>query len=81
MPPFFVEQDVGGTGGAPASPSEIPSNPSPFELLFVPMKMHGKVAMVLMMAVPPGNDAGMAEVVAEAARIARDKRRRPLAHG
>jgi hypothetical protein len=32
---------------------DSPVNPSPYELLFVPMKMHGKVALVLAMAVPP----------------------------
>ncbi len=51
VPPFFVDHDAG----------DIPVNPSPFELLFVPMKLHAKVSMVLMMAVPPsattGNDA------------------------
>ncbi len=43
VPAFFMETD-----GADA-----PVNPSSMELLFVPMKLHGKVAMVLVMAVPP----------------------------
>jgi hypothetical protein len=43
VPAFFVDNDT----------VDSPVNPSPFELLFVPMKLHGKVAMVLMMAVPP----------------------------
>jgi hypothetical protein len=43
VPAFFVDSDTVDT----------PVNPSPFELLFIPMKLHGKVAMVLMMAVPP----------------------------
>jgi len=51
VPAFFLEQDA----------VDAPQNPSPFELLYVPMKLHGKVAMVLMMAVPPPpmNDAGL----------------------
>ncbi|MCL2646807.1 MAG: efflux RND transporter periplasmic adaptor subunit [Phycisphaerales bacterium] len=56
MPAFFVEQE----GGAAA---DTPMNPSPFELLFVPMKLHGKVAMVMLVAVPPppasSNDTGL----------------------
>jgi hypothetical protein len=43
VPAFFVDHDS----------ADAPVNPSPFELLFVPMKMHGKVALVLVMAVPP----------------------------
>jgi hypothetical protein len=43
VPAFFMETD-----GADA-----PVNPSAMELMFVPMKLHGKVAMVLVMAVPP----------------------------
>jgi hypothetical protein len=54
VPPFFVEEPGASGGGV-----EVPSNPSPLELLFIPMKMHGKVAMVLMMATTPGRDAGM----------------------
>jgi hypothetical protein len=51
VPAFFVDAETVDT----------PVNPSPFELLFVPMKLHGKVAMVLMMAVPPppANDPGV----------------------
>jgi hypothetical protein len=55
VPAYFVEQDPGASGGG----VEVPSNPSPFELLFIPMKLYGKVAMVLLMAVHPSNDAGM----------------------
>ncbi len=43
VPAFFLEPDA----------VDSPQNPSPFELLYIPMKLHGKVAMVLMMAVPP----------------------------
>src|SRR5215218_7174572 len=43
VPAFFVDHDS----------ADSPVNPSPFELLFVPMKMHGKVALVLVMEVPP----------------------------
>ncbi len=43
VPAFFMETDGG----------DAPVNPSPMELLFVPMKLHNKTAMVLMMAVPP----------------------------
>ncbi len=51
VPAFFVDHET----------VDSPVNPSPHELLFVPMKLHGKVAMVLAMAVPPPamNDAGM----------------------
>src|SRR5271154_1771383 len=51
VPAFFLENNV----------VDSPTNPSPFELLYIPMKLHGKVAMVLMMAVPPPpmNDAGL----------------------
>lgn len=46
VPPFFVEAEAGDT----------PVNPSPLELLFVPMKLHGKVAMILLVAIPPAAD-------------------------
>lgn len=50
VPPFFVDTDNNDT----------PVNPSPYELLFVPMKLYTKIAMVLVMAVPSppeSNDA------------------------
>ncbi len=43
IPAYFVDQQAVDT----------PTNPSPFELLFIPIKLHGKATMVLMMAVPP----------------------------
>jgi hypothetical protein len=43
VPAFFMETEGG----------DAPVNPSPMELMFVPMRLHGKVAMVLVMAVPP----------------------------
>jgi len=49
VPPFFTEHEGGGGMGG----VDVPANPSPFELLFVPMKLHGKVGLVLLMAVPP----------------------------
>lgn len=48
VPAFFVESDAG---------PDVPANPSPYELLFIPMRLHGKVAMVLLIAVAPSNDA------------------------
>ena len=50
VPAFFVDAETVDT----------PVNPSPFELLFVPMKLHGKVAMVLMMALPPAGQRSRA---------------------
>jgi multidrug resistance efflux pump len=46
VPPFFTDSETGAGVDAPV-------NPSPFELLFVPMKLHGKTGLVLVMAVPP----------------------------
>jgi hypothetical protein len=43
VPAFYVESEG----------VDSPMNPSAMELLFVPMRLHGKAAMVLMMAVPP----------------------------
>lgn len=51
VPPFFSEQDAGGPG-APGG-IDTPVNPTPFELLYVPMKLHGRVGLVLVIAVPP----------------------------
>ena len=56
VPAFFVDDP--GHSQAHAG-TETPSNPSPFELLFIPMRLRGKVSMVLMMAVQPSNNAGM----------------------
>jgi hypothetical protein len=49
VPPFFSEQDAGAAGPA----VDVPVNPTPFELLYVPMRLHGKVGLVLVMAGPP----------------------------
>jgi hypothetical protein len=49
VPPFFSEADAGAAGPA----VDVPVNPTPFELLYVPMRLHGKVGLVLVMAVPP----------------------------
>ena len=53
VPPFFTEQETGGVVPGIGGGVDVPANPSPFELLFVPMKLHGKVGLVLLMAVPP----------------------------
>ena len=52
VPPFFTDQENTGNGFSGVG-LESPVNPCPLELLFVPMKLHGKVGLVLLMAVPP----------------------------
>jgi len=47
VPPFFIDNEAG----------DLPVNPSACELLFVPMKLHGKAQMVLVTAVAPTGDA------------------------
>ena len=70
VPAFFTEHEVSGggglgcglgsgIGGGNGSGVDVPVNPSPCELLFMPMRLHGKVALVLMVAVmPPGMGGG-----------------------
>jgi hypothetical protein len=50
VPPFFTEQNANTAGGV-----DMPENPSPFELLFIPVRVHGKVGLVMVIAVPPGD--------------------------
>ncbi len=49
VPPFVVDQDADG----------MPLNPSSSELLYLPMKLGGRVAMVLCMAVGATADTGL----------------------
>lgn len=46
VPSFFVDNES----------NDLPVNPTPYELLFIPLRLHGKVAMVLAVAVPPTGD-------------------------
>lgn len=48
VPPMFSEQDQPG--------EQAVSNPSHFELLYVPMRLHNRPAMVLAMAVQPSDN-------------------------
>jgi len=47
VPAFFADSESSG----------LPVNPTPHELLFIPMRLQGKVALILALALPPAADA------------------------
>lgn len=50
VPPMFTGEDALDAG-------DSPSNPTPLELMFMPVRLQQKVGMVLMLAVPPASES------------------------